>query len=243
MLTESGAEVHALDIAPVSGPCASSYETDCGDPASIDATLDRIGAPVHALFNVAGVPQTHAPDRVFGVNFLGLRHVTERVLDGLMGEGGAIAHVASKAGSGWRNHLPAILDVLATPDVASGAAWASENLAEQGDPYFFSKECVVVYTMKRAHELLDRGIRMNCLSPGPIDSPMMPKFREALGSDLLDWTAAQVGRMGRPEEMAGPLVFLNSDEASYVNGFDLMADGGFTGAMELGLVDLTTLPG
>jgi NAD(P)-dependent dehydrogenase (short-subunit alcohol dehydrogenase family) len=242
MLTSAGAEVHALDIAPCAGPAAKSYETDCGDPSAIDATLDAVGAPVHCLFNVAGVPQTLPPDRVFGVNFLGLRHVTERALDGLMTEGGAIAHVASKAGSGWRNHLPAIQDVLATPDLASGAAWAAANLADQGDPYFFSKECVVVYTMKRAHELLDRGIRMNCLSPGPVESPMMPSFREALGSSLLDWTAAQVGRMGRPDEMAGPLVFLNSDEASYVNGFDLMADGGFTGAMELGLVDLTTLP-
>jgi NAD(P)-dependent dehydrogenase (short-subunit alcohol dehydrogenase family) len=242
MLSAAGAEVHALDIAPVDGPAAATYETDCGDPTSIDATLDRIGAPIHCLFNVAGVPQTHAPDRVFGVNFLGLRHITERALDGMIGEGGAVAHVASKAGSGWRNHLPSILEVLATPDLASGAAWASANLAELGDPYFFSKECVVVYTMKRAHELLDRGIRMNCLSPGPIDSPMMPKFREALGSALLDWTADQVGRMGRPDEMAGPLVFLNSDEASYVNGLDLMADGGFTGAMELGLVDLSTLP-
>jgi NAD(P)-dependent dehydrogenase (short-subunit alcohol dehydrogenase family) len=242
MLSECGAEVHALDIAPVEGPCSGTYETDCGDPSSIDAALDRIGAPVHCLFNVAGVPQTKSPDMVFGVNFLGLRHITERVLDGMMDEGGAIAHVASKAGSGWRNHLPAILDVLATPDLPAGTAWANAHLAEQGDPYFFSKECVVVYTMKRAHELLDRGIRMNCLSPGPIDSPMMPAFKEALGSSLLDWTAEQVGRMGRPDEMAGPLVFLNSDEASYVNGFDLMADGGFTGAMELGLIDLTTLP-
>ena len=68
---------------------SGTYETDCGDPSSIEATLDRIGAPVHCLFNVAGVPQTHPADRVFGVNFLGLRHVTERVLDGLMDEGGA----------------------------------------------------------------------------------------------------------------------------------------------------------
>jgi len=242
MLAAAGAEIHALDVAPVSGPASATYETDCGDPASIDATLDQIGAPVHSLFNIAGVPQTHPPDRVFAVNFLGLRHITECVLDGMMGEGGAVAHVASKAGSGWRNHLPAILDVLATADLPSGAAWAGTNLAEQGDPYFFSKECVVVYTMKRAHELLDRGIRMNCLSPGPVESPMMPSFREALGSSLIDWTAAQVGRIGRPDEMAGPLVFLNSDEASYVSGFDLMADGGFTAAMELGLLDLTTLP-
>ena len=132
--------------------------------------------------------------------------------------------------------------MLATPDYASGAAWASANLAEQGDPYFFSKECVVVYTMQRAHDLLGRKIRMNCLSPGPVDSPMMPKFREALGDTMLDWAAAQVGRMGRPDEMAGPLVFLNSDDASYVNGLDLFADGGFTSAMALGLVDLSTLP-
>jgi len=242
MLTDCGAEVHALDVAPVDTPVAASYETDCGDPASIDATLAKIGGRIDCLFNVAGVPQTHAPDRVFAVNFLGLRHITERVLDVQMTEGGAIAHVASKAGSGWRNHLSAILDVLATGDLPGGATWASANLAEQGDPYFFSKECVVVYTMKRAHELLGRGIRMNCLSPGPVESPMMPAFKEALGSSLLDWTAAQVGRMGRPDEMAGPLVFLNSDEASYVNGFDLMADGGFTAAMELGLVDLSTLP-
>lgn len=242
MLDEHGAEVHALDVAPVTGPAAKSYETDCGDTTSIDATLDAIGAPIHSLFNVAGVPQTFNPDRVIGVNFLGLRHITERVLDGMMDDGGAIANVASKAGSGWANHLPAIQELLATPDYASGMAWASANLAEQGDPYFFSKECVVVYTMQRAHDLVDRGVRMNCLSPGPVESSMMPKFREALGSSLLDWTAAQVGRMGRPDEMAGPLVFLNSDEASYVNGFDLMADGGFTGAMNLGNLDLTTLP-
>ena len=242
MLEQCGAEVHALDVAPCSGPAAKAYETDCGDPTAIDATLSAIGGPVHALFNVAGVPQTHAPDRVFGVNFLGLRHITEQVLDGMMTDGGAVAHVASKAGSGWANHLAPIREVLATPDYAAGMAWASANLAEQGDPYFFSKECVVVYTMQRSYELLERGIRMNCLSPGPVESPMMPKFREALGSSLLDWTADQVGRMGRPDEMAGPLVFLNSDEASYVNGFDLMADGGFTAAMTLGNVDLTTLP-
>ena len=246
MLLDCGAEVHALDIAPVPAPngeaVAGTYEADCGDPASIDATVEKIGGDVHALFNIAGVPQTLPPDRVFGVNFLGLRHLTEAVLAGPMVDGGAVAHVASKAGSGWRNHRPAIQEVLATPDLPAGAAWASANLADQGDPYFFSKECVVVYTMQRAHELLGRGIRMNCLSPGPVESPMMPAFREALGSSLLELTAAQVGRMGRPDEMAGPLVFLNSDEASYVNGFDLMADGGFTGAMELGLVDLSTLP-
>ena len=242
LLAAAGAETYALDVAPVGGPVARAFETDCGDPASIDAALDAIGAPVHCVFNVAGVPQTHASERVLAVNLLGLRHLTERVIDGAMGEGGAIAHVASTAGSTWANHLAEIKELLATDDFAAGTAWAASNLDALGDPYLFSKECVVVYTMMRAHGLIPRGIRMNCLSPGPVDSPMLPAFREARGDAMLDWIAAQVGRMGHPEEMAGPLLFLNSDEASYVNGHNLLADGGFTGAMALRLLDLSTIP-
>ena len=60
LLAAAGAETYALDVAPVDGPVARAFETDCGDPASIDAALDAIGAPVHCVFNVAGVPQTHA---------------------------------------------------------------------------------------------------------------------------------------------------------------------------------------
>ena len=104
MLGDLGAEVHALDVRPIEGPVARAYECDCGDPDAIDLTIGLIGGPVHALFNVAGVPQTQAPLKVLGVNFLGLRHVTETVLP-LIPDGGAIAHVASLAGSGWQAHL------------------------------------------------------------------------------------------------------------------------------------------
>jgi len=122
--------------------------------------LAAIGAPIHKLFNVAGVPQTHAPERVFTVNFLGLRDITERVLD-LMPDGGAIANVASLAGMGWAEHVTAIGELLDTPDVAAGQAWAATHLAEFGDPYFFSKECVIVYTFRLAPRLVrERAIRV-----------------------------------------------------------------------------------
>jgi NAD(P)-dependent dehydrogenase (short-subunit alcohol dehydrogenase family) len=242
MLSALGAETHAIDVRPIEGPVARAYECDCGDPASIDATVDAIGAPVHALFNVAGVPQTQPPLRVLAVNFLGLRHLTERVLP-LVPEGGAIAHVASLAGSGWANHLPAIDELLATCDFATGLAWGEAHLPEYDDPYFFSKECVIVYTMRRARDAFrDAGVRMNCISPGPVDSPMMVDFRQALGDKTIDWTAEQAcGRLGRPDEMAGPLVFLNSEEASYVNGHNLIVDAGFTPALTLGVVDFGAL--
>ncbi len=243
MLVDAGAEVHALDVRDVSAAVAKAYETDIGDPDAVDATLATIGAPIHKLFNVAGLPQTHPPERVFGVNFLGLRHVTEATL-ALMPDGGAIASVASLAGMGWSQHVDAINELLDTPDVAAGRAWAAAHLAEYDDPYFFSKECVIVYTFRSAPRLTrERGIRINCISPGPVDSPMMVDFRAALSSATIDWTAAQAnGRLGRPEEMAPPLVFLNSDEASYVSGHNLIVDAGFTAAMTTNQVDFATLP-
>jgi NAD(P)-dependent dehydrogenase (short-subunit alcohol dehydrogenase family) len=200
-------------------------------------------APVHKLFNVAGVPQTHPPQRVFAVNFLGLRHLTERAVP-LMPEGGAVASVASLAGMGWAEHLPVINEVLDTADFAAGQAWAADHLGDHGDPYFFSKECVIVYTFRQAPRLgREHGIRVNCISPGPVDSPMMVDFRAALSSSTIDWTASQAnGRLGRPEEMAPPLVFLNSDEASYVSGHNLLVDAAFTAAMTTGQVDFATLP-
>jgi NAD(P)-dependent dehydrogenase (short-subunit alcohol dehydrogenase family) len=242
MLSELGAEVHALDVRPIEGPVAKAYECDCGDPDAIDLTVGLIGGPVHGLFNVAGVPQTQAPLQVLGVNFLGLRHMTEAVLP-LIPDGGAIAHVASLAGSGWQTHLAEIDQLLATPDFASGRSWGEEHLAEYDDPYFFSKECVIVYTMRRSREtLLQSGVRMNCISPGPVDSPMMVDFRQALGDKTIDWTAEQAcGRLGRPDEMAGPLVFLNSDDASYVSGHNLIVDAGFTPSLNLGTVDFAGL--
>ena len=242
LLVEAGAEVHALDVRDVSIPGVKSYEVDVGDPAAVGAALTSIGAPVHKLFNVAGVPQTHPAERVFQVNFLGLRDVTEQVL-ALMPDGGAVVSVASLAGMGWAEHLTVINEVLDTPDLAAGQAWAAGHLADQGDPYFFSKECVIVYTLRSAARLVrERNIRVNCVSPGPVDSPMMVDFRAALSSATIDWTAAQAnGRLGRPEEMAPPMIFLNSDDASYVAGHNLVVDAGFTAAMTTGQVDLTTL--
>jgi NAD(P)-dependent dehydrogenase (short-subunit alcohol dehydrogenase family) len=241
MLADAGAEIHALDVKDVTGPVKQFLRTDMGDPAAIDRAVEKIGGPMHCLFNCAGIPQTFPPLAVMKVNFLGLRHLTERVLP-LMPEGASVAHVASLAGSGWQGHLELIKELLATPDFGAGLQWCGEHVADLGDGYFFAKECVIVYTMLRSRSSIRSGVRMNCISPGPVDSPMMVDFRKVIGSKTLEWTAAEAnGRMGRSEEMAPPLVFLNSDEASYVNGHNLIVDAGFTASLLMGEVDYSGL--
>src|SRR5215203_4420200 len=79
VLVGLGAEVHAVDLQPVDlEGVAVSYSTDLADPGSIDATVAALG-DVACLFNCAGVPGTVDRRVVFGVNFCGLRHLTEQL--------------------------------------------------------------------------------------------------------------------------------------------------------------------
>ena len=57
LLVDAGAEVYTLDVREVTAPVAKAYETDVGDPDAVDTALAAIGAPIHKLFNVAGVPR------------------------------------------------------------------------------------------------------------------------------------------------------------------------------------------
>jgi NAD(P)-dependent dehydrogenase (short-subunit alcohol dehydrogenase family) len=233
LLGDLGADVVALDVADGS--------IDLRDPERIDAAVAGM-EEVHALVNCAGLPQTFPALDVLKVNFLGLRHLTESLLP-RMPRGSAVASVASLAGQGWPQHLDQLGELLATGSFDEGAAWAAGQ--ELDDPYFFSKEALIVWTRRRARSALqDHGVRLNCISPGPVDSPMMPAFREVLDPATIDWTAREAnGRMGRPDEMALPLAFLCAPGASYVAGVDLVVDAGFTTALAEGQCDLEGLAG
>ncbi len=230
-----GADVVGLDVADGS--------LDLRSPGAIDAAVAALrGTPVWALVNCAGVPQTAGATTVLTVNFLGTRYLTEALVPQLV-DGGAVACVASIAGQGWPAHVDQLGELLATQTFVDGLAWVEANVDGMDDPYFFSKEAVILWTRRRARSLQhDHGIRMGTISPGPVDSPMMPSFREAMDESVLEWTAQEaIGRMARPDEMALPLVFLCAPGSSYVSGVDLIADAGFTTALGEGQVDFTTL--
>src|ERR1700752_4670872 len=81
------------------------------------------------------------------------------------------------------------------------------------EPYSFSKMCTIVYTLRRGALLaMERGIRLNCTSPGPTDTPMIPPFIEQTSKAFFEAFPKPIdGRYATPEEQGWPLAFLNSE--------------------------------
>ncbi len=229
LLLDLGAEVHGVDRRASDLPLASFASADLAVPESISAAVAQIGGRVDGLFNCAGVPPTHAPLDVLKVNFLGTRYLTKCVLE-QMQAGAAIVTTASNGGAGWRNHLPELCALVATTTFASGIAWLEEHLAGIANPYSFSKEALIVWTMQESASLIKRGVRINCTSPGAVQTPMLEEIETMVAPAVIDAVAQPIGRRSDPLEQAWPLLMLNSDAASYINGADLAVDGGFVAA-------------
>jgi NAD(P)-dependent dehydrogenase (short-subunit alcohol dehydrogenase family) len=180
--------------------------------ALVNTTLGTYGR-FDVAFNNAGVEGTlgsihaqtvenyhHIMDaNLLGV-FLSLKHEIAAMLQN---GGGAIVNTASVAG------------LVGLP----GAAL-----------YVASKHAVLGLTKAAALEYATQGIRVNAVSPGAIETPMFDRFTAALGADSHRQIAAlhPMGRAGRPEEIAEAVLWLCSDQASFVTGQSLTADGGWT---------------
>lgn len=99
-----------------------------------------------------------------------------------------------------------------------------------GSAYVASKHGLIGLTSTASAELAPRGIRVNLICPGIIDTPMHRRARKRLGDALYDQVLAQsvhTRRAGKPEEIAKSILFLCSDDASYITGTTLTPDGGF----------------
>lgn len=145
-------------------------------------------------------------DRVLDINlkgvFLCMKYQAKTMLD--RGHGGAIVNIGS------------INSFLGFP---TGAA------------YVASKHGLIGLTTSVSAELAPQGIRVNLVCPGIIDTPMHHRARQRLGDEIYDsrvLPSVHLRRAGRPEEIAQAIIFLCSNEASYITGTTLTPDGGFT---------------
>ena len=209
----TGRDPATLAAAEQQVPGARAFRCDIADPATLDPALDAIRAEhgrIDVLFVNAGVgafapirevtPQ--AWDEVHGINLRGCFFAVQRALP-LIGKGGSIV-VTGSVGS-----------VLAVPGNAIYAA---------------AKAGLRAVVRILAVELVGEGIRVNMVSPGPTETPIIHRsgLDEAAIAGLRQTMIANVPmhRMGTPEEIARAVLFLASDEASFITGTDLFVDGG-----------------
>jgi NAD(P)-dependent dehydrogenase (short-subunit alcohol dehydrogenase family) len=143
-------------------------------------------------------------DKTFAINARGVYFTVQKALP-LLRKGGSVVLVSSGL------HL--------------------KGLPEHGT-YAATKAAVRSFARTFAMELKDRGIRVNTLSPGAVDTPVIDgQFKtkqEADGARAFFSSITPAGRIGRPEEMASAILYLASDDSSYSTGIDLVADGGIT---------------
>jgi NAD(P)-dependent dehydrogenase (short-subunit alcohol dehydrogenase family) len=190
--------------------------------AAIRAVRERYGR-IDALVNAAGVGggglahelSVDEWDRVVDINLKGSFLVAKHVLRAMVEQGsGSIVHVAS----------------------VEGLEGMSGSL-----PYNASKGGVVLMTKNMAIDYGAQGIRVNCVCPGLIDTPLTALLQsgplQAVRDQMKSWHV--LDRLGRPEEVANCALFLASDEASFVTGLALVVDGGWTAGRRVDMNALT----
>ncbi|GFG75163.1 SDR family oxidoreductase [Mycobacterium botniense] len=219
-----GAEAIVMDYAPVAYEVAQSVQVDLADRSSIDAALEQIDGPVHAIFSAAGVADG---PKLMRVNFIGHRHLIETLLaDGRLPRGSAICFISSVGGIGWENDLPRLQEFLATPDYESADAWVKAHEPEGIIHYGFSKQVINAYVAMKAYPFMAKGVRINAICPGPTDTPLARANADLWLTFAQDYRDATGCEIHTPQQMANAMVFLNSDAAGGISGVNLLVDNG-----------------
>jgi len=224
LLDKDSAKCEATaEVLRLTGVGALSVTCDIADPASVAAaeSASRAMGPCDILVNNAGMllPGSLATvsledwNLLLSVNLTGYLLCAQAFGKAMIERGrGAIIHTASIAGS--------------NAQAFSGA-------------YSVSKAGVLMLSRQLAVEWGPHGVRSNVLSPGLVRTPMSESFYQAPGVAERRAAAIPLGRVGTPEDMAQVVVFLASDRAGFVNGQEIIVDGGF----EHMLMSLVPRPG
>jgi len=223
---EEGARVVVAELDPESGEaCAArlrqagheavAIQTDVGEPDSVERMVEAViarFAPPEVLINNAGVNVFHEPlamppeewERCFRVDLDGAWNCCRAVLPHLLGRGrGSIVNISSVH---------------------------AQQIIPHCFPYPVAKAGLLGLTRALAIEYAARGVRVNAICPGYIETELSFAYWNTFPDPQAERQRAYrlhpPGRIGTPDEVAWPAVFLASDEAGFINGATLMVDGG-----------------
>jgi NAD(P)-dependent dehydrogenase (short-subunit alcohol dehydrogenase family) len=221
-LASEGASVACLDLdldgaqqtADSLGGKAVAVRVNVADKPSVTAAIDEVVntlGPPHVLCNIAGIGRfAHSHEqpiedwnRIIGVNLTGTFLMSQAVLPHLMAHGGNIVNTASNAGLMGQKYSAA---------------------------YCASKGGVVMLTKALSNEYIDKGVRVNAIAPGGVNTKIQESFMdlpEGADTKFFRKIMSPLG-MAEPEEIAGLFAFVASDDARYMTGSILSIDGGLT---------------
>lgn len=239
LLIELDAEVYALDITKIELEGAKKFiEVDLSSKESIDLAMKQLPEHIDSFFGVAGLSGAKTNYyKTFTVNYIANKYITEEYLKNRMSAGGTIAYVTSTGGLYWDKYAHEF------EKFTNAKTWDEmiEALHKQAKEttlgmmaYPLSKRALNYYMAKLAIELGPEKIRVNALLPGSTDTGMKKEFEvEAGGMDALVAETGTAKRLATPEEMAEPLIFLNSDMATFITGLPLIVDAGTNAMIKL----------
>jgi NAD(P)-dependent dehydrogenase (short-subunit alcohol dehydrogenase family) len=222
-----GANVIGIDVNEPKAPAGQFLKGDLSTPKGVADIAAAMPSRLDALCNIAGLSGRGGAAPTLAVNFFGLRALSEALAPKIR-EGGAIVNAASIAGYGWRNNLEKVKAVAGIEGFPEVAKVVAEHGIAGETCYPFSKELLLLWNMRAAHHPMfkSRGIRVNAVSPGPVETPILGQFREVLGDSRVDDDIARTGRAGTAADIAPAVLFLCSDAARWINGANIANDGG-----------------
>lgn len=225
LLRQQGARVIGVDRNDPMLTLDGFVKADLSTPAAIDAAIAQLPERIDALCNIAGVPGTAPVDLVAKVNYLGLRHLTLGLLSRMAG--GSVVNVSSILGAEWPARLEPHRALAQTASYADGLSWLAKNPVPQETCYQYFKEALIVWTYTQSQALfMQHNVRMNCVAPGPVFTPILGDFVQMLGNERVEKDAHRMKRPAFSDEVAPVIGFLCSDASRWVSGINLPVDGG-----------------
>lgn len=225
LLRADGRTVYLLDRRSPSTHDAFFIQVDLADHDDLAAAAASIDQPISGLANIAGIPGADSPTSVIAVNLVAPIMLT-RMLMPQMTSGASVVNVSSISSARGNLSAEAIRELVEFDDPTNYLRWLTKHPISSTEAYRVSKRAIAEWTEASAPLHLAEGIRLNCVSPGPVETPALPHFRASMGPHAIDRALTDLGRHASARDVADVIRFLLGPQSVWINGQNIVVDGG-----------------